>query len=71
MEENTHIEELEAQISRLENQIDDQAQLISDLRVFAPDVVGRCPKCGHYVFEGYRCFGCGADYSDSEKPLGC
>lgn len=45
---------------------EDLEQLVQDMSQFTPAVVGKCPECGHFVFEGYRCH-CGIDYSYEEN----
>lgn len=40
--------------------------LIDGLANFAPPIVGECPNCGRPIFNGYCCFGCGFDSSDTE-----
>lgn len=45
---------------------EDLEQLVQDMSQFTPAVVGKCPECGHFVFEGYCCH-CGVDYSYEEN----
>lgn len=40
--------------------------VIADLQRFAPQIIGVCPKCGHVIFHGYKCFNCYYDSTDDK-----